>query len=110
MEIGRLCVDKETVDPFLLLTAFKYLVSLISSVVEQILYLDVPALLVRITQTFGFFRSLKNNQLAESKFQINKKSNSILDIKKEIGSLEQANKEFFTTITKVLPKTRWKSL
>ena len=31
MEIGRLCVDKEASDPFLLLHAFKYLVSLISS-------------------------------------------------------------------------------
>ena len=31
MEIGRLCVDKTARDPFLLLTAFKYLASLISS-------------------------------------------------------------------------------
>ena len=31
MEIGRLCVDKTAKDPFLLLTAFKYLASLISS-------------------------------------------------------------------------------
>ena len=31
MELGRLCIDQKVSDPFLLLNAFKYLLSLVSS-------------------------------------------------------------------------------
>ena len=58
--------------------------------VEGILYLDVPAFLEQTTQRhLASLRSLKKNQLAGPKLSITKKSNSILDIKKLIGSDKQ---------------------
>ncbi|MAP00480.1 MAG: hypothetical protein CML35_01735 [Rhodobacteraceae bacterium] len=88
MEIGRLCVDKEASDPFLLLHAFKYLVSLISSVRTDFIFGCTSFIGADNPNNLNSFRFLKNNQLAESKFQINKKSSCILDIKKEIATLD----------------------
>ena len=85
MEIGRLCVDKKSNDPFLLLTAFKYLTSLVSSSRTDFIFgctsfsgADNPNHLVSL-------RSLKKNQVAGSKFQIKKKAPNILDIEKLVG-------------------------
>ena len=89
MEIGRLCVDKRARDPFLLLTAFKYLASLISNGQSDFIFgctsfpgADNPTHLVSLS-------SLKKNQLAGQKLSIRKKSKSILDITKLIGSNDQ---------------------
>ena len=86
MEIGRLCVDKEASDPFLLLHAFKYLVSLISSSRTDFIFGCTSFTGADNPRHLNSFRLLNNTQLAESTFQINKKSSSILDIKKEIST------------------------
>ena len=85
MEIGRLCVDKTAKDPFLLLTAFKYLAALISSSRRDFIFgctsfsgVDNPRHLVSLS-------SLEKNQIAGPKFQVKKKSHNILDIKKIVG-------------------------
>ena len=86
MEIGRLCVDKKASDPFLLLHAFKYLVSLISSGNTDFIFGCTSFIGADNPKHINSFRFLKNNQLAEAKFQINEKSLCILDIKKEIAN------------------------
>ena len=59
MEIGRLCVDKTASDPFLLLTAFKYLASLISNGGRDFIF-GCTSFLERITQRhLNSLRSLK---------------------------------------------------
>ena len=85
MEIGRLCVDKTARDPFLLLTAFKYLASLISNGKRDFIFgctsfsgVDNPRHLASLT-------SLEKNQVAGPKFRVKKKSNNILDLKKIVG-------------------------
>jgi len=84
MEIGRLCIDQQDSDPFLLLSAFKYLRSLISSSRIDFIFgctsfsgADNPRHLVSLN-------SLEKNQLADAKFPIKRKSPSVLDIEKEI--------------------------
>ena len=83
MEIGRLCIDKHASDPFLLLVAFKYLRSLVSSRRVEFIFgcssfagSDNPRHLAALN-------SLEKNQFASSKFPIKKKSSSILGIKKK---------------------------
>ena len=85
MEIGRLCVDKKARDPFLLLTAFKYLASLVSKGQADFIFgctsfsgVDNPRHLVSLS-------SLEKNQIAGPKFRVKKKSHNILDIKKIVG-------------------------
>ena len=85
MEIGRLCVDKQASDPFLLLSAFKYLTKLISSSRTDFIFgctsfsgLDNPRHLASL-------KSLKKNQVAGTEFQIKKKAKNILDVKKIVG-------------------------
>ena len=89
MEIGRLCIDKRASDPFLLLSAFKYLVSIISSNQSDFIFgctsfvgADNPRHLVSLS-------SLEKSQIADSKFLIKKKSPKILNIKKEIVSRDK---------------------
>ena len=84
MEIGRLCIDQQCSDPFLLLSAFNYLRSLISSHQIDFIFgctsfagVDNPRHLVSLS-------SLEKNQLADSIFPIEKKSPSVLYIKREI--------------------------
>ena len=84
LEIGRLCIDKRSRDPFLLLTAFKYLASLISSSRRDFIFgctsfpgADNPKHLASLS-------SLKKNQLTGTELSIKKKSDNILDIKKLI--------------------------
>ena len=89
MEIGRLCVDKNSSDPFLLLTAFKYLASLFSKGRTNFIFgctsfsgLDDPRHLESLS-------SLEKNQIAGPKFKVKKKSHNILDIKKIVGLNKQ---------------------
>ncbi len=89
MEIGRLCVDKRTSDPFLLLTAFKYLASLISSDKSNFIFGCTSFSGANNPRHLASLSSLKKNQLARRKFLIAKKSNSILDIKNLISSDQQ---------------------
>ena len=80
MEIGRLCVDKKASDPFLLLSAFKFLESIISSSQTNFLFGCTSFVGADNPKHLHALRSLKN-QLSGSKFLIKKKSSSILDIK-----------------------------
>ena len=89
MEIGRLCVDKRARDPFLLLTAFKYLASLISSGGRDFIFGCTSFSGANNPKHLASLRSLKKNQLSGPKLSITKKSNSILDIKRIIGSDKQ---------------------
>ncbi len=86
MEIGRLCVDKRARDPFLLLTAFKYLASLISSGGRDFIFGCTSFSGANNPQHLNSLRSLKQNQLAGPKLSIKQKSNSILDVKTLIGT------------------------
>ena len=86
MEIGRLCVDKRARDPFLLITAFKYLASLISGGGRDFIFGCTSFSGANNPKHLNSLRSLKQNQLAGPKLSITKKSNSILDIKTIIGS------------------------
>ena len=89
MEIGRLCVDKEASDPFLLLHAFKYLMSLISSSRTDFIFGCTSFPGANNPKHLASLRSLKKNQLAGPKLSITKKSDSTLDIKTLIGSDNQ---------------------
>ncbi len=89
LEIGRLCVDKRARDPFLLLTAFKYLASLISSSQRNFIFGCTSFSGANNPRHLASLSSLKKNQLAGPKLSIAKKANSILDIKKLIGSDKQ---------------------
>ena len=89
MEIGRLCVDKRARDPFLLLTAFKYLASLISSGGRDFIFGCTSFSGANDPKHLASLRSLKLNQLARQKLSITKKSDSTLDIKTLIGSDNQ---------------------
>ena len=83
MEIGRLCIDQNVSDPFLLLSAFKYLRSLVSSRQIDFIFGCTSFTGADNPRHLESLNSLKKNQLADSKFPIKKKSQSILDIKKE---------------------------
>ena len=89
MEIGRLCVDETATDPFLLLTAFKYLASLISSGQRDFIFGCTSFSGANNPRHLASLSSLKKNQLAGQELSITKKSNTILDIKKLIGSDKQ---------------------
>ncbi len=89
MEIGRLCIDEDSNDPFLLLSAFKYLASLISNCGADFIFgctsfvgADNPLHLASLS-------SLEQNQIAGSKFLVRKKASSILNIKDQIASREK---------------------
>ena len=86
MEIGRLCVDKRARDPFLLLTAFKYLASLISIGGRDFIFGCTSFSGANNPKHLNSLRSLKKNQLAGPKLSITKKSDNIIDIKTLIGS------------------------
>ncbi len=102
MEIGRLCVDKQSSDPFLLLHTFKYLMSMVSSSRIDFIFGCTSFSGADNPRHLDSFRFLKNNQLMEPKFQINKKSSSILDIKKEISRLDgpEPTKNFLPPLLK----------
>ena len=89
IEIGRLCVDKQAKDPFLLLRAFKYLGSLILNSQTDFIFGCTSFIGADNPRHLDSFRFIENQQLAGSQFQIKKKSSSILDIKKEIIRLNR---------------------
>ena len=89
MEIGRLCIDEDSSDPFLLLSAFKYIASLISNCGVDFIFgctsfvgADNPAHLDSLCY-------LEKNQIAGSKFPVRKKASSILNIKDQIAIREK---------------------
>ena len=85
MEIGRLCVDKKASDPFLLLTAFKYLASLVSKGRTDFLFGCTSFSGVDDPRHLASLSSLKKSQIAGPKFRVKKKAHNILDIKKIAG-------------------------
>ena len=84
MEIGRLCIDQKASDPFLLLSAFKYLESLVLRRRIDFLFGCTSFAGADNPRHLESLNSLQPNQLADPKFPIKKKSPSILDIKKGI--------------------------
>ena len=84
MEIGRLCIDQKASDPFLLLSAFKYLESLVLRRRIDFLFGCTSFAGADNARHLEALNSLQPNQLTDPKFPIKKKSSSILDIKKGI--------------------------
>lgn len=91
LEIGRLCADPDANDPFLLLRAFRYLSSLISSGGINFIFgctsfvgADNPKHL----ESLGF---LGKNQLADPKLLIKTKSSLAIDIKNKVADVNQGN-------------------
>ena len=89
MEIGRLCIDEDSSDPFLLLSVFKYLASLISNCGADFIFgctsfagADNPLHLDSLCY-------LEKSQIAGSKFPVRKKAPSILNIKDQIASRDK---------------------
>ena len=90
MELGRLCIDQHASDPFLLLVAFKYLRSLVSSRRVDFIFgctsfagVDDPRHLVALN-------SLKKDQISSLKFPIKKKASNALYIKKNFIDAQES--------------------
>ena len=92
LEIGRLCVDPHTSDPFLLLVAFKYLRSIVSSRQVDFIFGCTSFAGADNPQHLAALNSLEKNQIASSKFLIKKKSSSVLDIKKKFIAAQENRK------------------
>lgn len=92
MEIGRLCVDPHTSDPFLLLVAFKYLRSIVSSRQVDFIFGCTSFAGADNPQHLAALNSLEKNQIASSSFQIKKKSSEVLDIKKKLIGTQDSKK------------------
>ena len=92
MEIGRLCIDKDANDPFLLLFAFKYLRSLASSRKVDFIFGCSSFTGADNPRHLAALNSLEKNQIASSKFLIKKKSSSVLDIKKKFIAAQENRK------------------
>ena len=84
MEIGRLCVDQNNSDPFLLLVAFKYLRSIVSSRQVDFIFGCTSFAGADNPQHLAALNSLEKNQITSSSFQIKRKSSVGLDIKKNL--------------------------
>ena len=96
MEIGRLCVDQHSSDPFLLLFAFKYLRSIVSSRKVDFIFGCTSFVGADNPKHLAGLNSLEKNQIANSKFPIKKKSTRVLNIKKNlIGARESENARNF---------------
>jgi putative hemolysin len=85
LEIGRLCIDPKTKDPFLLLQAFKYLSSLISRNRKDFIFGCTSFVGADNPEHIKSLSSLKKDQLADTKFPIKRKSSSFLDVSKQLG-------------------------
>ena len=83
MEIGRLCIDKNARDPLLLLFAFKYIRSIVSSRRVDFIFGCTSFAGADNPRHLAALNSLEKNQIASSKFPIKKKSSSISYIKKK---------------------------
>ena len=96
MEIGRLCVDQHTSDPFLLLVAFKYIRSIVSSRQIDFIFGCTSFAGADNPQHLAALNSLEKNQIASSNFPIKRKSSKVLDIKKSfIGGQESKNANYY---------------
>jgi len=96
MEIGRLCIDQHTSDPFLLLAAFKYIRSIVSSRQIDFIFGCTSFAGADNPQHLAALNSLEKNQIASSNFPIKRKSSKVLDIKKNfIGAQESKNANNF---------------
>ena len=84
MEIGRLCIDQQGSDPFLLLSAFNYLRSLVSSRQIDFIFGCTSFYGANNPMHSATLSSLEKTQLADSMFPIKKKSSSVLYFKKKI--------------------------
>ena len=89
MEIGRLCVDRTAKAPFLLLTAFKYLASLISNYGVDFIFGCTSFIGADNPLHLDSLCSLEKSQIAGSKFPVRKKATSILNIKDQIASRDK---------------------
>ena len=87
MEIGRLCIDQQDSDPFLLLCAFNYLRSLISSRQIDLIFGCTSFSGANNPGHSATLSSLEKTQLADSMFPIKKKSSSVLYFKKKIAGV-----------------------
>ena len=83
MEIGRLCIDQQCSDPFLLLSAFNYLRSLVSSRQIDFVFGCTSFVGADNPRHLASLSSLEKNQLADETFPIEKKSSSVLYIQKK---------------------------
>ncbi len=92
MEIGRLCIDPKVSDPFLLLSAFKYLQSVISIHRIDFLFGCTSFAGADNPRHLESLKYLEKNQLADSRFPVIKKSPTILDIKKGIIATHENKK------------------
>ena len=89
MEIGRLCIDQHANDPFLLVVAFKYLRSLVSSLRIDFIFGCTSFAGADNPKHLAALNSLGRKQIVSSRFPIKKKSSNALDIKKNsIGAQE----------------------
>ena len=102
MEIGRLCIDEESSDPFLLLCAFKYLVSLISNCGADFIFGCTSFIGADNPLHLDSLCSLEKNQIAGAKFPVRKKASNILNIKDQIASRDKhkASKNFLPPLLK----------
>ena len=92
MEIGRLCVDQHSSDPFLLLVAFKYLRSIVSSRQVDFIFGCTSFAGADNPRHLAALNSLEKNQIASSRFPIKKKSSKVLDIKKNLIGTQDSKK------------------
>ena len=92
MEIGRLCVDQHTRDPLLLLVAFKYIQSIVSSREINFIFGCTSFAGADNPQHLAALNSLEKNQIASSSFAIKRKSSKVLDIKKNFIRARESKK------------------
>ena len=92
MEIGRLCIDQHASDPFLLLVAFKYLRSLVSNYRVDFIFGCTSFAGADNPRHLAALNSLEENQIANSRLSIKKKSSGVLDIKKSFISAQESKK------------------
>ena len=96
MEIGRLCVDQLIRDPLLLLVAFKYIQSIVSSRQVDFIFGCTSFAGADNPQHLAALNSLDKNQIVSSSFPIKRKSFKVLDIKKNfIGVQDSKNANNF---------------
>ena len=86
MEIGRLCIDKEASDPFLLVTAFKYLKSLITSMQINFLFGFTIFISADDHKHVKALSILLKNQSVDSEFQIRRKSSDVIKIQPRVDT------------------------
>ena len=96
MELGRLCMDQNASDPFLLLVAFKYLRSIVSNCQVDFIFGCTSFAGADNPRHLAALNSLEKEQFASSNFPIKKKLSRVLNIKKDsIAAQESKNARNF---------------